>query len=66
MTVLRRTQPYFVRCVKPNMEQVPNSFVKEFVLKQVRTGGAQCAQSTHTRTERETHTSTHADTQAHN
>ena len=35
MTVLRKTQPYFVRCVKPNMEQVPNSFNKDFVLKQV-------------------------------
>lgn len=39
MTQLRKTQPYFIRCVKPNQQQVPNSFVEDFVLKQLRYSG---------------------------
>jgi len=39
MAVLRKTQPYFVRCVKPNQEQVPNHFLTDFVQKQLKYSG---------------------------
>ena len=39
MVVLRRAQPYFVRCIKPNLQQVPDSFVNDFVTKQLRYSG---------------------------
>jgi len=39
MTVLRKTQPYFVRCVKPNPTKQPKHFIPAFVLPQLRCGG---------------------------
>jgi len=39
MTVLRKTQPYFVRCVKPNPTKQPKHFIAEFVRPQLRCGG---------------------------
>ena len=39
MTLLRKTQPYFVRCIKPNHEQIPNHLIDQFVLKQLQYSG---------------------------
>jgi len=39
MTLLRKTQPYFVRCIKPNHEQIPNHLIDHFVLKQLQYSG---------------------------
>jgi myosin heavy subunit len=39
MSVLRKTSPYFVRCVKPNPSKKPKSFIPEFVRPQLRCGG---------------------------
>lgn len=39
MTTLKKTAPYFVRCVKPNGEKKPKHFVGDFVRPQLRCGG---------------------------
>jgi len=39
MTTLRKTAPYFVRCVKPNPTKAPKNFVDEYVRPQLRCGG---------------------------
>ena len=39
MAFLRKTQPYFVRCFKPNHEQIPNHLIDQFVLKQLQYSG---------------------------
>jgi len=39
MGVLRKTQPYFVRCVKPNPTKQPKQFIGDFVRPQLRCGG---------------------------
>eukprot|EP00457_Paulinella_chromatophora_P000540 gb/GEZN01000540.1/.p1 GENE.gb/GEZN01000540.1/~~gb/GEZN01000540.1/.p1 ORF type:complete len:1260 (-),score=321.89 gb/GEZN01000540.1/:281-4060(-) len=39
MGELKKTAPYFVRCVKPNPQKKPRHFVGEFVRPQLRCGG---------------------------
>jgi myosin heavy subunit len=39
MTTLRKTAPYFVRCIKPNPTKAPKNFVDEYVRPQLRCGG---------------------------
>jgi len=39
MTKLESTDPYFIRCIKPNAEKRPNEFNAEIVLKQLRNTG---------------------------
>lgn len=39
MTELKKTAPYFVRCVKPNPQKKPRHFVGDFVRPQLRCGG---------------------------
>jgi hypothetical protein len=33
MTALNSTSPHFIRCIKPNMEKIPNHFDAHMVLK---------------------------------
>lgn len=39
MAKLESTDPYFIRCIKPNAEKLPNEFNSELVLKQLRNTG---------------------------
>lgn len=39
MTILRSTVPHFVRCIKPNIEQVPTKFEPTLVLNQLKYSG---------------------------
>jgi myosin heavy subunit len=39
MTELKKTSPYFVRCIKPNPEKKPKNFIPDFVRPQLRCGG---------------------------
>jgi myosin protein heavy chain len=39
MTELKKTAPYFVRCIKPNPEKKPKNFIPDFVRPQLRCGG---------------------------
>jgi len=39
MATLRKTAPYFVRCIKPNNSKAPRNFVDEYVRPQLRCGG---------------------------
>lgn len=39
MAVLKKTSPYFVRCIKPNGEKKPKYFIPDFVRLQLRCGG---------------------------
>jgi len=39
MTTLRKTAPYFVRCIKPNPGKAPKDFQDEYVRPQLRCGG---------------------------
>uniref|UniRef100_A0A3B4C8G7 Myosin X, like 1 n=1 Tax=Pygocentrus nattereri TaxID=42514 RepID=A0A3B4C8G7_PYGNA len=39
MATLSVSNPFFVRCIKPNMDKTPNSFVPEVVLNQLRYSG---------------------------
>ena len=39
MSKLESTDPYFIRCIKPNAEKMPNEFNSELVLKQLRNTG---------------------------
>ena len=36
---LNSSQPYFIRCIKPNMEQRPKTFTSQLVLEQLRNSG---------------------------
>jgi myosin X len=35
MTMLATTEPYFIRCVKPNMSKVPDKFDQELIYNQL-------------------------------
>ena len=39
MTTLNKTEPHFIRCVKPNAEKVGDKFTSEMVLSQLRYAG---------------------------
>jgi len=39
MNELKKTAPYFVRCIKPNPNKEPKTFIQEFVRPQLRCGG---------------------------
>ena len=39
MTKMMSATPHFVRCIKPNMQQAPDTFIDEFVLKQMKYTG---------------------------
>ena len=39
MTTLGQANPYFIRCIKPNGEKVPDNFVPEMVLNQLKYSG---------------------------
>lgn len=39
MDTLRSTNPYYIRCIKPNVLQQPNTFDNELVLTQLRYAG---------------------------
>jgi len=39
MTRLEMTDPYFVRCIKPNMNKAPNNFERDIVLTQLQYTG---------------------------
>lgn len=39
MEILGSAQPHFVRCVKPNVEKIPNKFSSEMILRQMKYAG---------------------------
>jgi len=39
MTIIHSTNPFFVRCIKPNKHNLPMTFEDEFVIEQLRYGG---------------------------
>jgi len=39
MNELKKTAPYFVRCIKPNPNKEPKTFIQDFVRPQLRCGG---------------------------
>ena len=39
MTMLGQANPYFVRCIKPNVEKLPDRFLPQVVLNQLKYSG---------------------------
>lgn len=39
MIILRKTEPHFIRCIKPNNDQVPNQFNSVMILNQLKYSG---------------------------
>ena len=39
MTMLGQANPYFVRCIKPNVEKSPDRFLPQVVLNQLKYSG---------------------------
>ena len=39
MTMLGQANPYFVRCIKPNVEKKPDRFLPQVVLNQLKYSG---------------------------
>ena len=42
VTALKKTQPYFIRCLKPNAEQLPDRFDQEYVMQQMKRYECMC------------------------
>ena len=39
MTMLGQANPYFVRCIKPNVDKMPDRFMPQIVLNQLKYSG---------------------------